>query len=155
MSNSLKKNICSLRGPGALTSELSRSEIEQCIPTELQYACLYWVSHIQWSEPCLYNIEQVHQFLQKDFLHWLEALSLTGKLSDSVRMLTNLESLIVSDPGCCLDIYAKVVIFPSLIKPLTYTRSFTMQNDLFSLIDQSLKSPLSSYIALLSYLRQR
>lgn len=97
--------------PGALTSELSSREIEQRIPTELQYACLYWVSHIQRSDACLYDVELVHQFLQKHFLHWLEALSLTKKLSDSVRMLTNLEYLMVSDTRCCLYIYAKMGYF--------------------------------------------
>ena len=111
MSNSLKKDICDLRSPGTLASQVCRSQVEQRIPVELQYACCYWVSHIQRSEACLRHGDQTHQFLQKHFLHWLEALSLIGKVSDSIRMVTDLESLIVSNPPRYLSIHTERVGF--------------------------------------------
>jgi hypothetical protein len=40
---------------------------------------------------------QVHTFLQKYFLYWLEALSLIGRISEGVLALRILESLTVSD----------------------------------------------------------
>jgi hypothetical protein len=90
MSDSLRQDICDLGSPGALTSQLSSSELEKCISAELRYACCYWVSHIQRSEAPLRDGEQTHHFLQKHLLHWLEVLSLIGKVPDSVRMVTEL-----------------------------------------------------------------
>jgi hypothetical protein len=41
---------------------------------------------------------QIHKFIQKHFLHWLEALSLMRKMSEGVLMITALQSkLVVSD----------------------------------------------------------
>jgi NACHT domain len=94
MSGSLKRDICGLRVPGA---KVDNSCVEQCLPADLQYACRYWVQHLQQSEAHLYDNDHVHKFLQKHFLHWLEALSLIGKMPDSVRMVTALQSMVVSD----------------------------------------------------------
>jgi hypothetical protein len=96
MSDSLRKDICDLVCPGALISQLNSSHVEQRISAELQYACHYWVSHIQRSEASLHDGDQAHRFLQKHFLHWLEVLSLIGKLPDSIRMVTELQSKAVS-----------------------------------------------------------
>ena len=38
--------------------------------------------------------DQVHTFLQHHFLHWLEALSLIGKIDESVAMVTALQALV-------------------------------------------------------------
>jgi hypothetical protein len=97
ISGSLKRDICGLRVPGALSSKVDNSCVEQCLPADLQYACRYWVQHLQRSEARLYDNDHVHKFLQNHFLHWLEALSLIGKTPDSVRMMTALQSMVVSD----------------------------------------------------------
>jgi hypothetical protein len=41
MSISLKQDVCGLSAPGILTTEVKSSRVEQCLPPELQYACLY------------------------------------------------------------------------------------------------------------------
>jgi hypothetical protein len=41
MSTSLKKDICSIRSPGWLATDVESSQLEQCLPLEVQYACLY------------------------------------------------------------------------------------------------------------------
>jgi hypothetical protein len=97
MFNSLRRDICGLNAPGALASAVGSSRIEQCLPADLQYACCYWVQHLQRSEARLCDNDQVHKFLQKHFLHWLEALGLIRKTSDSIRMVTVLQSMVVSD----------------------------------------------------------
>jgi hypothetical protein len=98
MSNSLKTNICDLQLPGALAVEVERSRLEEHLPLEVQYACRYWISHLEQSDIALYDNKQVHTFINEHFLHWLEALSLMGNMSDGVVMLRALESiLIVSD----------------------------------------------------------
>ena len=98
MFNSLRRDICGLNAPGALASAVGSSRIKQCLPVDLQYACCYWVQHLQRSETRLVDDCEVHKFLQKHFLHWLEALSLIRKTSDSIRMVTVLQSMVVSDP---------------------------------------------------------
>jgi hypothetical protein len=98
MFNSLKRDICDLRAPGALASKADNSRVEQCLPADLQYACRYWVQHLQRSRARLCDNSQVHTFLREHFLHWLEALSLIAKTSDSVQMVTNLQSMVVSGP---------------------------------------------------------
>jgi hypothetical protein len=102
MSDGLRRDICDLQAPGALASEVDSSRVEQCLPTGLQYACRYWVQHLQRSKALLYDDGQVHTFLREHLLHWLEALSLIGKTSDSVQMVTDLQSMVVSGQQHCL-----------------------------------------------------
>lgn len=93
MSATLGQDICDLRAPGILTTEIE-SRVKQCLSPEIEYACIYWVRHIQRSCAQLYDNDQVHQFLQEHFLHWLEALSLIGKASEGVLAIVSLESYI-------------------------------------------------------------
>jgi hypothetical protein len=98
MSSRLERDICGLKMPGALVSEIESSRVERCLPAHVQYACRYWVDHLARSDIDLCNDDQVYKFIQEHFLHWLEALSIMGKMSDGVFMITTLQSmLIVSD----------------------------------------------------------
>jgi hypothetical protein len=94
-------DICNLRLPGALASQVDKSKIEECLPLDVQYVCLYWISHLQQSDIELCHSGQVHEFLKKHFLHWLEALSLIGKMSEGIHIVTDLSkhisTLLVSD----------------------------------------------------------
>jgi hypothetical protein len=93
MSEKLRRDICALHSPGTLAMEVKCDVIEMYLPKELQYACLYWVQHIQNSETQLEDDGQVHVFLQKHLLHWLEALSLMRKTSKGVLALISLDSM--------------------------------------------------------------
>jgi hypothetical protein len=84
MSANLKKDICDLRAPGAYAREVQIGRIEQCLPTDLQYACRYWVQHLRESEVQLEDNGKVHSFLRDHLLHWLEALSLIRETSEGV-----------------------------------------------------------------------
>ena len=94
MSERLERDICGLRSPGALANEVQQETVTQCIPMELQYACLYWVQHAQKSGIRLEDDGQVHAFLHKHLLHWLEALSLIQKTSEAVLALISLDSTV-------------------------------------------------------------
>ena len=94
MSTSLKQDICGVDSPGRLAADVERSQVEQYLPPEVRYACLYWMQHIQKSETKLHDDKQVHMFLQKYLLHWLEALSLMGKTSEGAIAISSLESYI-------------------------------------------------------------
>ena len=93
MSASLKQNICGLDAPGALAADIHSSRVEQCLPPEVQYACLYWIPHLQKSDAQLDDNDQVHQFLQEHFLHWLETLGWMGKVSEGIYAIASLESI--------------------------------------------------------------
>src|SRR5271156_5918764 len=93
MSNSLKQDIYDLGTPGALVTDIESSQVEQCISPEVQYACLYWIDHLQKSGAQLYDNDQVHQFLEVHLLHWLEALSWMRKISEGILAITSLESI--------------------------------------------------------------
>ena len=84
MSNTLRRDICDLKMPGVCLSDVDTSKIGDCIPFHAQYACLYWVAHVQRASPTEQENLEVLEFLRKHFLHWLEALSLTGKISEAV-----------------------------------------------------------------------
>jgi hypothetical protein len=95
MSRALKMDICDLQMPGVLTSEVGSSKVASCLPVHVQYACRYWVDHLQRGEVGLCDDNgQAHKFLLHHFLHWLEALSLMGKMSEGVLMMKDLQSMV-------------------------------------------------------------
>jgi hypothetical protein len=95
MSDKLKRDICGLHAPGTLTSEVESGRIEQCLPSELQYACQYWVRHLRGNQILLLDNGPVHAFLREHLLNWLEALSLMRKTSEGVQAITSLESMVI------------------------------------------------------------
>jgi NACHT domain len=94
MSANLKRDICGLHTPGARATDVESSQVEKYLPPEVQYACLYWVEHLQRGGAQLCDDDQVHQFLQEHLLHWLEALSLMQKTSEAILAIISLESII-------------------------------------------------------------
>ena len=102
MSSSLKQDICGLDRPGVFVAEVENSQVEQYLPPEAQYACLYWVKHLQKSEAQLCDNEQIHQFLKEHLLHWLEALSWMRKVSEGIYAITSLESIALVSLPCSI-----------------------------------------------------
>jgi NACHT domain len=94
MSTSLKEDICGVTIPGTLVADIESCRVEQYLPLEVQYACLYWIQHLQRSNAPLQDNDHVHQFLQKHLLHWLEALSWMQKMSEGILEIISLESII-------------------------------------------------------------
>ena len=80
--------------PGILASEVEKSKVDSCIPLAVQYACRYWVAHLQGAKIDQCDNNRVHIFLQKHFIHWLEALSLMQKISEGVLAIISLESAV-------------------------------------------------------------
>ncbi|KAF2180324.1 HET-domain-containing protein [Zopfia rhizophila CBS 207.26] len=104
MSAFLKQDICNVDAPGMLVAGVEGSRVNQCLPPEVQYACLYWIQHVRKSGAQLCDNDQIHQFLKEHFLHWLEALSWMRKVSEGIRAITSLESIAsISD---CPDLYS-------------------------------------------------
>ena len=93
MSKTLKRNICRLRTPGTLKSETEITTVDQYLPYHVQYACQYWVDHLQRGDLSRHDSAHVYEFLRIHFLHWLEALSLMGKMSEAVVMIKVLDAI--------------------------------------------------------------
>jgi hypothetical protein len=91
MSTCLKENICNFTVPGTLVADVNKSQIEQSLPLEVQYACLHWVKHLQRSNHQLQDNDCVHQFLRIHFLHWLEVLGWMKKISEGIHEIISLE----------------------------------------------------------------
>ncbi|KAG9232364.1 heterokaryon incompatibility protein-domain-containing protein [Amylocarpus encephaloides] len=69
MSMSLKQDICGLGTPGVLTTDIKNTQVEQYLPSEVQYACVYWVQHLQKSDTQLYDNDRVYRFLEVYLLY--------------------------------------------------------------------------------------
>ena len=93
-SKGLRQNMCNLRMPGTLRSEIDNQVIDNALSPEVRYACRYWVHHLEQSEGRIRDGDLVHAFLQKYFLYWLEALSLMREASESIHMINSLQSLV-------------------------------------------------------------
>lgn len=89
----LDKDMCGLMWPGTLATEVNADRI-QCLLPELKYACRYWIDHLQKSDMPLVDDGKVHKFLCAHLLHWLEVLSLMGKMSEAVLAIIALDSLV-------------------------------------------------------------
>lgn len=69
MLTSLKQDIYSLNTLGILVTDVANSRVEQCLPPDVQYACLYWIQHIQKNGAQLHDNNQILKFLQEHLLH--------------------------------------------------------------------------------------
>ncbi|KAK6509346.1 hypothetical protein TWF481_004098 [Arthrobotrys musiformis] len=90
LSASLKENMCSMEYPGKRRTELDLEKIEKAFPAHIRYACLHWVHHLMNSSKLIHDNDEVDNFLRGYLLYWLEALSLLGRLSDSIRFIDDL-----------------------------------------------------------------
>jgi hypothetical protein len=91
MSSVLKEDICGQGVPGVLISNVKISHVQQCLPPEVQYACLYRAKHLIRSGQQLFDDGDIHRFLREHVLHWMEAMSWMGKISEAIEAMTSME----------------------------------------------------------------
>ncbi len=90
----LRQNMCNLSGTGVLKSEIDEGTLGSSLPPGLQYACRYWVEHLERSRQSIADGDASHVFLQTHLLHWLEVMGLIGETSQCVRLLARLQALV-------------------------------------------------------------
>jgi hypothetical protein len=90
----LRENICDLECPGQLRHQVESTTIASRLSPALQYACRHWVHHVLHSLLQIHDDGEVHIFLKKHFLHWLEALSLMDCISETISLLGILQSCV-------------------------------------------------------------
>jgi len=91
MSSTLREDVCRQKMPGVLLSDVDSDLVKDYLPEQTQYACLYWVSHVVQSGQRLTNNDEVHKFLRKHILHWIEAMSWMGKTTEAIKGMALLE----------------------------------------------------------------
>lgn len=113
MSRDLRQDMCKLLLPGSLASEVSPRHLEENVPHYLRYACRYWIHHLakldesQREEVGLKDEGDIHTFLRKSFLYWLETMSLIRETPNAILMINHLQTLIDPDknPGLASLMY--------------------------------------------------
>ncbi|KAL6901233.1 hypothetical protein GGI43DRAFT_371466 [Trichoderma evansii] len=97
MSQVLRKNIYKLEHPGVLIDDVCPPMDKPLDP--ILYSCANWVAHLceidtQSHLDGLIDKEKILGFLKTHFLHWLEALSLTGNLPINTSNVKRLNKLL-------------------------------------------------------------
>lgn len=142
MSKTLKRDICNLKMPGIRGKDLQNDTIDSHLSKEVQYACRYWLDHLDRLNhdrrvKCgLHDGGQIHDFLKTHLLHWLEALSLMRKVSEGVIMIFKLDSMFKVCYGvqpCPVQVLTPLIT--SIIRHPRYATWFTIQKGSFSTID--------------------
>jgi hypothetical protein len=93
MSTLLRQDICRLGTPGTLIADVQKNHLENYFPLELKYACSHWVQHLEQRQHYINDGDSTDTFLQKHFLHWLEAMSLMGETKKCTYMIDKLRGL--------------------------------------------------------------
>jgi hypothetical protein len=94
MHRNLKRNICNLPSFGTQRIEIDPHSINQYLLLELQYSCCHWAQHLAKSKDPVTKMDEVFLFLQEHFLHWVEAMSILGNISEVVGIINTLQSVI-------------------------------------------------------------
>lgn len=93
MHRSLRRNIGNLPNEATQRIEIDVRSIDHYLPPKLQYACRYWIHHLVHIQGPSNGLVKAISFLEKHLLHWLEAMSLLGILSEVVESITTLKSI--------------------------------------------------------------
>ncbi|RAL17437.1 WD40 repeat-like protein [Aspergillus homomorphus CBS 101889] len=94
----LRRDIYGLVAPGYAIDRVRQPDPDPLVAA--RYACVYWVDHLAKCSPrqlAQMNFQDngpIGMFFCQDYLHWLEALSLLGSLTQGVASILKLENLL-------------------------------------------------------------
>ena len=94
LSSFLQRNMYHLPSSTASIAGVVQSDVDNALPPGIQYGCRYWASHVQKGKMDLLDNGPIHNFLRSHFLHWVEAMSLTGRTSEAILAVTDLGALV-------------------------------------------------------------
>ncbi|KAM0347577.1 hypothetical protein ACHAP4_011298 [Fusarium culmorum] len=156
MRSALRRNMCNLPFPGMQRSAVGAEQLEEHIPPELQYACMYWVHHQTKDKLEPDDISDVYNFLKTHFLLWLEVLSLLGRISESLGFIDELQSIVDAEEGTQIlgflhDAKRLVLSYRCIIDsaPLQLYASALVFTPKQSIIRQTFRHYLPEWISLL------
>ncbi|KAK7928759.1 hypothetical protein PG985_005757 [Apiospora marii] len=107
MNSSLRTDICQVQAPGTTLSEIDSQRINERLQPEIQYACRYWVYHLEQSGTMITDDWEVYNFLKSHLLH-CTSKPLIDFLSDANRfILANVATIQVAP----LQVYSSGLLF--------------------------------------------
>jgi hypothetical protein len=104
MDKHLKRNNLGLGDPARFMSNedglkedgITDEQVQETIPQQLRYACVYWVNHLEVAnlkDEALMN--GLEKFVDEHMLYWFEVLSLIGKLGSAHHAIRVVLKLLV------------------------------------------------------------
>jgi hypothetical protein len=105
MNDELYFNMCELESSHLANKDVSdlAERISTAIPAHLMYACQFWARHIEMAPHSDALLRKIKDFMFNDLLHWLEVLSLTGKVNlASAALLKTAKWSRVSPKPCAI-----------------------------------------------------
>src|SRR6266704_588518 len=102
----LKFNICNLESSYLANSDVQdlKSRIAEHIPPALLYACRYWDDHLKHLKFETDLFDKLRAFFDKNFLFWLEVLSLTSNVRLALPALSTLDVWVASGQGVSITV---------------------------------------------------
>ena len=95
----LRRDMYSLKLPGFPIDQVKKPSPDPL--AAIQYSCIYWVNHLEdWcasgNTDCAYleEGELIEEFFKQRFLHWVEAMSLLGRISEAITAMIQLDDLL-------------------------------------------------------------
>jgi NACHT domain len=98
MDEKLDRDIYNLRDAGISIDQVMSPHPDPL--SQIRYACVYWIDHLckmdssSHDQYGLCDNGRIATFLEKHFLHWLEALSLLRRVSEGILSMDKLEGLL-------------------------------------------------------------
>ncbi len=102
----LKFNICNLESSYLANSDVHdlKSRIAKYITPALLYACRYWDDHLKHLEFETDLFDKLRAFFDRNFLFWLEVLSLTSNVRLALPALSSLDVWLASGQGVSITV---------------------------------------------------
>ncbi|TEY69589.1 hypothetical protein BOTCAL_0112g00280 [Botryotinia calthae] len=88
--DNLRANACDVE-PGTRIAEIDEKKKAKYL-LDVEYSCCHWMNHLYKSNSKQGDDGLLHIFLTKHFLHWLEVMSLTKQVPESIIVMNDLKS---------------------------------------------------------------
>ncbi|KAH6648991.1 WD40-repeat-containing domain protein [Truncatella angustata] len=160
MKSILKRDIYNLAHPGTLTHEVAVPPVKDPL-LGVGYSCAYWIDHVCDADKSDYQRNRrsqllktlqdlapsrkghdthnsIAEFFRVHFLHWLEALSLLGVVTNGVFSLTRLRNILIKRDNKFVNLVEDLYRF------ILYNRSIIEQAPLQTYVSALLFTPVNS-----------
>ncbi|KAJ7366031.1 hypothetical protein DFH08DRAFT_679026, partial [Mycena albidolilacea] len=113
-------NICKLENSHILNIDVPdlSDRIATHITAELKYASLFWAHHLQATEVDDEIFSELKHFMNNQFLHWLEVLSLLGQVPSATESLKGIQNCIEEADQGLQDLLADAIRFLGIFSPV-------------------------------------
>jgi hypothetical protein len=96
MGAALRHDVGDLQHLGKMVDDLDQKKVEEYLPPHVQYACRYWMNHLQHCTSLAEGVMSIlaaeaYAFLKVHLLHWVEAMSLIRRFNEAIECVMQLE----------------------------------------------------------------